>query len=70
MTHLQHFKLITLLIALLGVSLLGIAVSAALNGVWSAAAFIGVAGFALLATVGLGIKRVFFAKLGSSSVLP
>lgn len=66
----QQFKIMTALIALLGVSLLGIAVSAALNGVWSAAVFIGVLALVLLVTVGVGLKRVCFAKPCASSPLP
>lgn len=53
----QAFLWMSAIIAVGGLSLLAVAVSAARAGVWSAAAFIGLMGVILVATVILGLTR-------------
>ena len=55
--HRQAFLWMSAIIAVGGLSLLGVAISAARAGVWSAAGFIGLLGVALIATMVLGLTR-------------
>lgn len=57
MGHRDAFFLMTAIIALGALGLLGTALSAALEGVWTAAVFIGALGTVLLGTVVLGLLR-------------